>query len=155
MQLIKAIGEDELDIPSILSNKLVGLSIARLMHGGLTCLMLDFGLPKRLWLQIRPVDFDDDLDVGVLTFRWTDSRFEDEQAIEIKAVLMKGFQRFILDYEDRNITTGIRISFEGDVQDVDILSGQNIFSLAVFGWGFAKADQATEVCRSEYKFLPW
>ncbi|MBL4836963.1 MAG: hypothetical protein JKY34_05235 [Kordiimonadaceae bacterium] len=155
MQLINASGEDDLELSLILSNQLVGLSFVRCNHGSMTCIMLDFGLAKRLWLQNTPTDFDEDLDVGLFTLRWMDKSVDDEVTAGFNPVKLKFIERAVLEYESRIITVGMRISFEDDSSTVDILSGQNICALAVFGWGFTGDDQKTEVALSEYKFLPW
>ena len=153
MQLVKANGEDVIDFDKILPARLVGLAERRLNHKRLDCIILDFGLSKRLWIQSTPTDLDDEFEIDILTFCLTDSPIQNEKEVDIEDVVIQRVERITTDYENQKITVGIRLVADG--KPLDIYGGDVLASLAVYGWGFPAIDQQRGYPLKEYEFEPW
>lgn len=153
MKLIKAIGEEAIDFDEILSVQLIGLAVCRGYHKKIDCIILDFGLPKRLLIQCTPTDLDDEFELDVLTFRLIDHSLQNEKELAIDAVQIQKVERITTDYDDQDITVGIRLISDGE--PLDILSGNILASLAVYGWGFPASDQQSAFPLDQYRFIQW
>lgn len=150
--LIKANGEEAIDFDDLLPARLVGLAERRLFDKKLDCIILDFGLPERLSIQCTPTDLDDEFEIDVLTFRLIDHSLQNEKELTFDHVEIQKAERITIDYEDQDITVGIRLIC--DREPLDIIGG-NVARLAVSGWGFHVSDQQREYPMEQYVFVSW
>jgi hypothetical protein len=153
LKLFKAIGEDEIAFGEFLPARLKKLAICRGYHKRIDCILFDFGLPKRVMIQCTPTEFEDDTEFGVLRFKFVDRTIQNEESVAFEPVTVVKLERALLEYAGRKITLGMRIFCEGQ-EPVDILGGNVLATLTVFGWGFPVADQDCEF-PGEYVYEPW
>jgi len=162
LELCKAIGEDEIGFGKLLPARLVKLVICRGYHKKIDCLFFDFGLPKRkrLIVYCTPTEFEPEVkseyddEFGVLTFKWVDRVIQSEEDGDFEPVNILKLERALLVHEGRKITLGMRIFCEGK-EPVDILGGNVLATLTIFGWGFSAFDQDSAFPLDEYVFEPW
>jgi len=153
MQLVKAIGEDVIDLSGIFPTSLSRMAERRLNHKRLDSIILDVGGPDRLLIQCTPTDVDDEFEIDILTLRLIDHPLQGEKDVPISDIVVQGIERITTDYEGQRITVGIRLI--SDSEPLDIIGGDVLASLAVYGWGFPDRDHQSAFPLSEYHYEPW
>jgi hypothetical protein len=125
-----------------------------LAHGKLDCVILDFEKSIRLVIQCMPTVVGANEEIGVLALRSFDGLLKNEMSLKFDPVTILNLERITANFANTIVTVGIRF-LDKENKRVDIICGQELASLAVFGWGFLEGDQNSEVSLDEYSFDSW
>ncbi|WDI32716.1 hypothetical protein PUV54_05840 [Hyphococcus flavus] len=153
VELIKAIGENSVALTKLFDNPLVGLAERRLNHNKIDSLIFDFGFPNRLLVQSTPTNFGGCFEIDILTLSLTDVTLEKEKKLPFKKINIQGAERLTIHEAGYIITTGIRLL--AGRGSLEIVGGDILASLSVYGWAFPTQDQQRAFSALKYKTVAW